>query len=217
MARKIIKYGLLAIVLGLLAYKSVFIVKLSDLQLVAPRPFDAPGFVQKMWSGPLSARLDSALTLDALQAALKANPTQTFDRYFNSLSIGNVRYGLVKVSGKVLSVTEDNVVLLTGSNNGSHQVSIATEYVYGNAIRDASRLVNIRDFVNTSDLNKIAEELNKRVRTQVLPAFKGAVQKGDSVACTGAIELNQARSERSRNYSLDNLEIIPVQCKIITR
>lgn len=209
MAKKIIKYGLLAIVIGLLAYKSVFIVKLSELQTVEPKPFDAPGFVQKLWADQLPARLDSALTLDALQAALKANPTQTFDNYLNSMSIGNVRYGLVKVTGKVLSVSDDNVVVLTGSKDKQHTVTLATEYVYGNAIRDASRLVNIKDFVNTSDLNKISEELNKTVRTKVLPTFKGTVQKADSVSCTGAIELNQA------HYSLDDLEIIPVQCKII--
>jgi predicted lipoprotein len=209
MARKIVKYSLLTIVIGLLAYKSVFIVKLSELQTVEPKPFDAPGFVQQLWAGPLPARLDSALTLDALQAAIKANPTQTFDNYLNSMSIGNVRYGLVKVTGKVLSVNDDNVVVLTGNKDNQHTVSIATEYVYGNAIRDASRLVNIKDFVNTTDLNKISEELNKTVRTKVLPAFKGSVHKADSIACTGAIELNQA------HYSLDDLEIIPVQCKII--
>jgi predicted lipoprotein len=215
MARKIVKYLLLTIIIGLLAYKSVFIVKLSELQTIEPKAFDAPAFVQKLWNGRLPARLDSALTLDALQAALKANQVQTFDNYLNSMSIGNIRYGLVKVTGKVLSINDDEVVVLTGSKDNQHTVKIATEYIYGNAIRDASRLVDIKDFVNTTDLNKISEELNKEVRTKVLPAFKGTVQKADSVICTGALELNQARSERSRNYSLDDVEIIPVQCKII--
>jgi predicted lipoprotein len=215
MARKIIKYLLLTIVIGLLAYKSVFIIKLSELQTIEPKAFDAPAFVQQLWDNKLPARLDSALTLDTLQAALKANADQAFDRYFNSMSIGNVRYGLIKLTGKVLSVNEDDVVVLAGGKDNQHTVKIATEYVYGNALRDASRLVDIKDFVNTTDLNKISEELNRKVRTKVLPAFKGTVKKGDSVICTGAIELNQAHAERSRTHSLDDLEIIPVQCKII--
>lgn len=209
MARKIVKYLLLTIVIGLLAYKSVFIIKLSELQTIEPKAFDAPAFVQQLWDNKLPARLDSALTFDTLQAALKVNPAQTFESNFNSMSIGNVRYGLLKVTGKVLSVSEDDVEVLIGSKDNQHTVKIATEYVYGNALRDASRMVNIKDFVNTTDLNKISEELNKKVRTKVLPAFKGTVQKGDSIVCTGAIELNQA------HYSLDDLEIIPVQCKII--
>lgn len=209
MARKIVKYLLVVIVIGLVAYKSVFIIKLSELQTIEPKAFDAPAYVQHLWEGRLPARLDSALTLDALQTALKNNPAQTFSNYLNSISIGNVKYGLVKITGKVLAVNEDEVWVLTGSGDKQHTVKIATEYVYGNAIRDASRLVNIKDFVNTSDLNKISEAMNRRVRTNVLPAFKSAVQKNDSVTCTGAIELNQ------EHYSLDDLEIIPVQCKII--
>lgn len=209
MARKLIKYLLLTIVIGLLAYKSVFIIKLSELQTIEPKAFDAPAFVQQLWDNKLPARLDSAISIDTLRVMLKANPAQTFESHFNSMSIGNVRYGLVKVTGKVLSVNEDDVEVLIGSKDNQHTIKIATEFVYGNALRDASRLVNIKDFVNTTDLNKISEELNKKVRTKVLPAFKGTVQKGDSVACTGAIELNQA------HYSLDDLEILPVQCKII--
>ncbi|MBO9200827.1 MULTISPECIES: DUF2291 domain-containing protein [Niastella] len=209
MARKIIKYGLLTIVIGLLAYKSVFIIKLSELQTIEPKAFDAPGFVQKLWDGKLPARLDSAITLDALQTAIKLNPGAAFDTYFNSMSIGNIRYGLVKLSGKVLAVSDDEVTLLAGNSNEPLTVKIATEYVYGNAIRDASRLINIKDFVNTTDLNKISEELNKQVRKVVLPPFKANVKKDDMVTCIGALELNEA------HYSLSDLEIIPVQCKII--
>ncbi|OQP56044.1 hypothetical protein A4H97_20910 [Niastella yeongjuensis] len=209
MARKIVKYGLITIVIGLLAYKSVFIVKLSELQTVEPKAFDAPAFVQKLWDGKLPARLDSAITLDALQAALKSNRGAAFNTYFNSMSIGNLRYGLVKLTGKVLSVSDDDITVLAGNSNEPLTVKVITEYVYGNAIRDASRLVDIKDFVNTADLNNISEALNKRVRNVVLPPFKAKVKKDDNVSVIGALELNEA------HFSLNDLEIIPVQCKII--
>jgi predicted lipoprotein len=209
MARKIVKYGLLAIVIALVAYKSVFIIKLSELQTIEPKAFDAPAYVQKLWEGKLPARLDSAVTLDALQTAMKANRDAAFNIYFNSMSIGNIRYGLVKLTGKVVAVNDDEVTVVTDNTKDPLTVKIATEYVYGNAIRDASRLVDIRDFVNTTDLNSISEELNKRIRNVVLPPFKSKIKKDDTVTCTGAIELNEA------HFSLDDLEIIPVQCKII--
>jgi predicted lipoprotein len=215
MTRKIAKYLLLVIIIGLLAYNSVYIKKLSEVQAKEPVAFNAASFAEQLWVLKLPARIDSAITLDALQAALKANEALAFDTYFNSMSIGNIRYGLVKVSGKVLSVNEDDIVLLTGAGDNTQTVTIATEYIYGNAIRDASKLVDIKDFVNTTDLSSISEALNKKVRTVVLPAFKSAVKKADSVICTGAVELNQEHIERSRNYSLKDLEIIPVQCKII--
>jgi predicted lipoprotein len=209
MPGKIAKYLVLVIITGLLAYNSVYIKKLSEVQAKEPVAFNAASFVQQLWEKKLPARLDSALALDALQTALKTDPALAFDKYFNTMSIGNIRYGLVKVAGKVLAVNEDDVTVLTGGNGNAITVKIATEYVYGNAIRDASQLVNIKDFVNTTDLNNISAALNNTVRTTVLPAFKGALKKSDSVICTGAIELNQA------HYTLDDLEIIPVQCKII--
>ncbi|AEV96468.1 hypothetical protein A4D02_20095 [Niastella koreensis] len=209
MARKIIKYGLLTLIVCLVAYKSVFIAKLSELQSVEPKAFDAPAYVAKLWDGRLPARLDSAISLDALQTAMKSNAGAAFDTYFNSMSIGNIRYGLVKLTGKVTAVNDDDVTVVTGNSNEPLTVKIATEYVYGNAIRDASRLVDIKDFVNTQDLNGISEELNKRIRNVVLPPFKSKVKKDDAIACVGAIELNEA------HYSLNDLEIIPVQCKII--
>lgn len=209
MARKIIKYLLLAIIIGLVAYKSVFIAKLSELQTVEPKAFDVPAFVARLWDGPLPTRLDSAVSLDGLQAAIKSDPGAAFNTYFNSMSIGNIRYGLVKLTGKVVAVNDDEVTVVAGNSKEPVTVKIATEYVYGNAIRDASRLVDIKDFVNTTDLNSISEELNKRVRNVVLPPFKSKVKKDDTITCVGALELNEA------HYSLNDLEIIPIQCKII--
>lgn len=209
MTRKIVKYLLLVLIVGLLAYNSVYIKKLSEVQTKEATAFDAASFAEKLWVTQLPARLDSAVALGDLQSTIKTNPALAFETWFNSMSIGNVRYGLVKIAGKVLAVNEDDVTVLAGNAADPLTIKITTEYVYGNAIRDASRLVDIRDFVNTTDLNNVSEELNKRVRTRVLPAFKERVKKADSITCTGAIELNQA------HYSLSDLEIIPVQCKII--
>ncbi len=71
-------------------------------------------------------------------------------------------------------------------------IKLATEFIYGNAIRDASGLVDVKDFPNTMDLNNISEELNKMVRKTVLPPFKTAVKKGDKIIVTGAIEIKKA-------------------------
>ena len=88
-------------------------------------------------------------------------------------------------------------------------VKVATEFIYGNAIRDASGLVEVKDFPNTMDLNNISEELNKTVRKTVLPPFKTAVKKGDKIIVTGAIEIHK------EHIKWNELEIIPVQLQIV--
>lgn len=202
--RKLVKYLLLAAVIVIVGYKSVYIKKLSTMQSSAPAAFDAVSFSKRLWEERLPARLDSAISLPALVAALKTDPINTLDKYSNALGIGNVRYCLVNASGRVESVNADDVTMTV---NGS-RVTVATEYVYGNAIRDASGLVDIRDFVNTSDLNNVSEELNKKVRHDILPAFRSSVQKADSVSVTGVIELNK------EHLKLDGLTIIPVKLTI---
>jgi len=85
----------------------------------------------------------------------------------------------------------------------------ATEYIYGNAVRDASGLVDIKDFTNTTDLNNISEQLNKTIRLEVLPPFKKQVKQGNKIEVVAAVELNKA------HINFNDLELIPVRLKII--
>ena len=79
---------------------------------------------------------------------------------------------LVKLTATAAVINEDEIVLQIAHADSLLIARLATEFVYGNAIRDASGLVDIKDFTNTMDLNSISEELNKTVRATVLPSFK---------------------------------------------
>jgi len=116
---------------------------------------------------------------------------------------------LIKTEGIVTNINDDDIALQTKMGDSLMTVKLATEFIYGNAIRDASGLVDVKDFPNTMDLNNISEELNKMVRKTVLPLFKAAVKKGDKVIVTGAIEIHKEHVKWSE------LEIIPVQLQII--
>ena len=125
------------------------------------------------------------------------------------MAIGNYRYSLVKVAGTVAVVNEDDIILHVNHADSLMIVKIATEFIYGNAIRDASALLDIKDFSNTTDLNNISEELNKTVRTTVLPSFKKQVKAGDRIEVTGAVEINK------EHIRLNEMELLPVRIKIL--
>lgn len=208
--KKYIKYFLLLLLIGLVGYNSVYFRKLSGLNRTGEGKFDAPAFSKKLWNERLPGRLDSAVVFDTLLRAFDVSRENTFARYSNSMGIGNYRYSLVKVVGSVAEINEDDIILQVeyGPDVGN-LMTLATEYVYGNAIRDASGLLDIKDFTNTSDLNSVSEELNKMVRTTVLPQFKTQVKKGNVIEVTGAVEFNKA------HFNLSQLEIIPVRLKIL--
>jgi predicted lipoprotein len=196
------------VVFALLAYKSVYFKKLSDVKNKATSKFDAAAFAKKLWDEKLPAKLDSAIELTTLIKAIAADPNTSFEKYTNTMAVGNYRYAMVKAEGKVMQVNEDDLLLQLPFSDSLLNVKIATEFVYGNAIRDASKLLEVKDFSNTTDLSSISEALNRTVRTEVLIPFKKAVQKGDTIIVTGAIEINKAYINWSEP------EIIPVRLQI---
>ena len=204
-----VKYLLLTVVIGLLAYKSVYVKKLSKMTVATDEKFDAVTFSKKLWEERLSAKLGSTVQLTTFIKAAQSNPADAFSKYTNAIGIGNYRYALLKVEGIVTDINEDDITLQVKLDDSLMAVKLATEFIYGNAIRDASGLVDVKDFPNTMDLNNISEELNKMVRKTVLPPFKAAVKKGDKILVTGAIEIHK------EHIKWNELEIIPVQLQIV--
>jgi len=204
-----VKYLLLTVVIGLLAYKSVYVKKLSKMTVATDEKFDAVTFSKKLWEERLSAKFGSTVQLATFIKAAQSNPADAFSKYTNAIGIGNYRYALLKVEGIVTDINEDDITLQVKLDDSLMAVKLATEFIYGNAIRDASGLVDVKDFPNTMDLNNISEELNKMVRKTVLPPFKAAVKKGDKILVTGAIEIHK------EHIKWNELEIIPVQLQIV--
>lgn len=205
----IVKYILVAAVVGFLCYKSVYFKKLSEIKNTASPKFDAPAFLSKLWNEKMAAKMDSAVDLATFINAVTADKEAAFKRYSSALSIGNYRYALIKTQVTVASVNEDDVQVQLPVADSTINAVIATEFIYGNAIRDASALVDVKDYPNTSDLNSISEEMNKIVRTTVLPPFKKTVKKGDKVNITAAVELNK------EHIKWIGLELLPVRLQIV--
>ena len=114
---------------------------------------------------------------------------------------------LVNGKGVITSIQEDDVQVSMLDSNQS--ISIATEYIFGNAVRDATGLININEFSNTMDFNNVSAEINKIIRQKVLPSFKSNGKKGNKIEFTGAIELNK------EHFNVSHIEVIPIEIKIM--
>src|SRR5687767_12910157 len=96
-----IKFLLLAAFIGLVAYKSVYIKKLSDMKVTTDKTFDAPSFSKKLWDEKLPAKLSNAVELATFIRSVQANAEDAFSKYSNVMGIGNYRYALIKTEGVV--------------------------------------------------------------------------------------------------------------------
>jgi predicted lipoprotein len=108
--------------------------------------------------------LPDAVEINQLLSLLQINKEQTFEKYGHALGIGNIRYFLVKGEGQVTSINENDVIVLAKADSNQKSIRIATEFVFGNAIRDASGRIDINEFANTMDFNNVSEEIKKIVR-----------------------------------------------------
>jgi hypothetical protein len=210
MQNKIIKYFLSILLLLFVVYNSVYFKKLDEVKAAYTlESFEASSYANNFYHNKLLPHHEAAIEISKLISLLKTEPAKTFKKYSHALGIGNIRYFLVQGEGIITSIGEDAVTLSLGNDLVKTECIIATEFVYGNAIRDASGLMNLNDFSNPSDFNRVSEEINKIVRREVVPPFKAKVKQENVVKFIGAIELNQA------HLILDSIEIIPIQLSIL--
>lgn len=208
--KKLLKY-LLALALFLfVGYHSVYFKKLTAVKAeTATEKTNTAQYTSTFWNKKLLPSLSKALPLNELISLLQANPEKAFSDYGKALGIGDLKYFMVKGTGKILKVGENDVAVASTGTKETQVFHIATEYVYGNAVRDASGLLNMNEFDNTADFNEVSAGINQLIRTTVLPNFKQQATAGSQVEFIGAIELNK------KFLDLSNIEITPVQLKIL--
>jgi predicted lipoprotein len=209
MKNKPVKYIVYIVIAAFVCYNSVYFKKLNEVKASVAKIFDANAFTDKLWQEQLPAKMNSAIELTDYLQMLKTSPDNAFGKYSNALAIGNYRYSLIKTTATVTAINADDIDLAIANNGSTINAKLATEFIYGNAIRDASKLVDVKDFVNSTDLNNISEAFNKKIKTEVLPSFKTAVRKGSKLQIVAALEMNK------EHIKFDGLELIPVRIQIL--
>ena len=205
--KKSVKYIVFLAVVAVVAYNSVYLKALDEVK-AGTSSFNAAKYAGEFWTARLIPALKKSVSCNILLPLLQTEKDKAFDQYSHALGIGNIRYFLVKGEGEVISVDENEVIVRLDSAGQRPELRLATEYVFGNAVRDASGSLDINEFENSMDFNNVSAEINKIIRDKVIPPFRSKVKKGDVVSFHGAIELN-------REYlDLKLVEVIPVELRI---
>jgi len=211
MAKRLVKYLVLLIVIGLFGYNSVYFKKLDakTMEQTAETNLSPVEIAQKFWTKQFHSYLDSAVEINGFLKMLKENPKQTFEKYSQSQGIGNTSFFLVKGDGVITNISDDDVTVAAKSNNDVTTIKLNTGIYFGNAVRDVTGKISMGDFSNTMDFNTVSSELNKIVHTQIVTPFKIKAVKGAAIQFVGCVEINQEQ------INTDNMQVLPV--KIIVK
>lgn len=200
---KFLKDFLWVLVVLIVGYFSIEIRPLNELKNEV-ETFDHVTYAQNYVNEELPTVYTDAIPLPELVQRLQSDKQGAFDEWSNAIAVGNIGYFLIQFTASVEDKSDDEYLLAISDEL---IVRLQTEFIYGNAIRDASGLIDNKEFQNTSDLNAIAAEVNKMIRNTVIPPFKEKAKVGDTLQVIGAMEVNK------KFPPTNQFKVLPVQIK----
>lgn len=203
---KLIKYSLLIVATLLLIWFSLDIQNLETYKAKQkPVSFNATNYAENFWNESLPVCIENSVDIGRLFQEMDEVPEYAFEKYGRKLGISSTYYFMLKGTGTIESVEEDFVVLAI---NDETKVRILSDFIYGNAVREGSGKVDINDFMNMTDFNKVSVAINKLIKEKVALRLKSIAKVGQELEFAGAVELNEG------NLNLNEISIIPVSVKI---
>ncbi len=200
---KVIKYCLLFVVLVLALYHSVNIesldqIKKSQSDLV----FDAKSYASDFMTNEI-ATLSAINATDFLDNI--ANDLENYcEQKGKKLGISDEYNFIIEGDATVKAIEEEYVVIALENNK---ELRIATDFIFGNAIRDGSAMADIGDYQNTMDFNSISVELNNIVRETIIPTLKQKTKIDGALSFKGAVKVDIKKPQT------DGLKVIPLSIK----
>ncbi len=199
MNKKLIRYGVVIVVLAFVGYNSVYLKKLDAVKKEQPQKLTAAQFAKTFWETTLSKALDSAVAFETVMQLLQTKNTSALDALVQNKINSNVKYVLVKGKGVITAIKDDEIVLKEKTNTAT----LITDVIIGSAIRDVTGLIKLNDFDNSTAYNEASNEINRIANTTVIAALKKSATMSKEVNYIGCIEIN--------NSKVNELKIIPLK------
>lgn len=206
--RNALKYGVMGLIGIFLVYHSLYVVSL-DSRTSDSMDEDTAELAAEYFSQTLPSVMEKAPTPCALLTALSKQEDNDWGGYGKQTNIGNRYYFLVRGEGVVKEIEDSFISVAFGEGEEVCSLRIATIYIFGNEIRDASGELLLQDVGELTKFNAVSELINKKVRNEVVADFLKNVQVGQKIQVDGAFAVNR------RIGVTDDVEVMPIQLQII--
>lgn len=166
----------------------------------------AGAMIDTLWNERIPAAAKQAVGVDELLALAATDPNAARKKYGREVGMGGPTFVFVRGSGLIQNVHDDECQLaIEGSR---HTVVLTIGALFGNAVRDATGLVNVDDFPNSQDFNHLSTELNSRCESSVISVVRHQLMVGVKVEFAGCGEVRD-------DDGFKPLKLIPVQLAVI--
>lgn len=174
----------------------------------AEAAFDPAEFAETFWNERLLKSFSQAVPAQTLIAAIQSDPAAAGKKFSRSLGLSDSYFYFIAGRGRVLEVTEDEITLAVTESATEAEVSLQVGFLFNNAIRDGTGLLNVNNFPNSQDFNAISEALNHIVETRVQPALREQAKVGSVIQFVGCAEVDD------ETMDLKPLKVVPIQAEV---
>jgi predicted lipoprotein len=212
--KKVCKYAISAATIVFLTYHSIYFKNLEDVKQQRRREaFNAAEYARDFWDNQLISVLDSAVDVNELIKLFNTDMNEAIKRYGKAPGVSRVYAYLIKGNGKILSIVEDFLEVSIRKPQTNPDVKILTGfYIPGNAVRDASGLVDVSEFSDTMKFNEISSEINKIIVKEVIrPFLNKKLQVGSTIRFFGATQVSQEAIEAKRILLVN---VVPIRLEL---
>lgn len=169
-------------------------------------PPDITSYIEKLWTERLPEAAENAASVHDVLAIASTDPARARKEYGREVGLGGPTFFFLQGSGRIKSVDEDEcLVIIEGQ---SQPILLEIGILLGNAVRDATGLVNVDEFPNSQEFNRLSAELNERCESQVISPVRDSLVVGTFVEFVGCCEVRN-------NNDFDPLKLVPVQLTLL--
>lgn len=167
---------------------------------------DVPVLLETLWTEKLPAAAQKAVRADELLALASNDATSARKKYGREVGLGGATFLFVRGQGKIATVSEDLCRL--DIDDCPQCIGLEIGIILGNAVRDATGLLDVEDFSNSQDFNHLSSQLNSRCETEVIAPIRSQLIVGAEVEFVGCGEVRSADDFKP-------LRLIPVQLRVL--
>jgi predicted lipoprotein len=150
--------------------------------------FDPALFAPRFWSETLQPMSSQSVDAAKLLEVLQLDEEAAAQRYGRRAGLGGPAFYLVRGEGRVAGVDRKGVRLELSSGG---TVLLMTGPLFGNALRDATGLIEIQQFTSF-EFNALSTELNRIAETRVQPILLERARPDTRLRFTGCGEYGEA-------------------------
>jgi|SRR6516164_451742 predicted lipoprotein len=193
MNRRVIRWlaALLFLALIFWLFPPFHIVRLGSEHTKPATNFNPAEFATNFWHAKLLPACDKAPQLKELLQLLNHDPAAARQQFGHSPGLSSTTLFLVQGTGHVTALEKEEIRVEAQGSGSNVQVALLTGLVFGNAVRDASGLLDGSAFANSQDFNDISTELNSIVEKRVVPDLRGHAAPRKAIRFAGCIELEE--------------------------